>query len=149
MAPKNQNRSINFFATKYHRKVMAVAFFPTMLIFGVILLFMKAFYRQLVDIIVFADSGATEELIRDWGVMLWFLLSSTSLLILFWAYILSRDLVGAFVRILRELDAIIDGGDRKHIHVRKGDDPASPMVDRVNIIIDNLPKDKRNLRPKS
>ena len=149
MTDKNKGRSVNFLATKYHRRVMAVAFFPTVLIFGVVLFFLSAFYQQLVDVIIYSSTTATVELIQDWGVMLLFLLGSTSLLILFWAYVLSRDLVGAFERILKELDAMIDGGERKHIRVRKGDDPAVPVVARINTLIDNLPHDKKNLRVKN
>ncbi len=149
MANSKDNRSINFIATKYHRRIMAVAFFPVVIIFAVLLIFMNFFYPQMADMILFTDTARTLQFINEQGSVLFLLLGSLAVLILLWAYAVSRDMVGAFGRILRELDAIIDGGERKHIRVRKSDDPATPLTDRINILIDNILKDRKNLRAKN
>lgn len=58
------------------------------------------------------------------------------LFIIFWAYRVSSHLVGAFERILKELDGVIEKNEKKHLHARKGDQLAEELLSRVNVLID-------------
>ena len=60
-------------------------------------------------------------------------------LFIVWAYKVSNRLVGPFERILRELDSIIEGKEKRHLHVRKGDELAEELLKRINVLIDKTP----------
>lgn len=61
------------------------------------------------------------------------------LLVIVWAYTITNKLVGAFDRILKELDEVIAGKQKRHLSVRKGDELAEEVVRRINLLIDRLP----------
>jgi len=61
------------------------------------------------------------------------------LLVVFWTYFASNKIVGPYERILRELDAILDGGPKKAIGTRKGDEMFSEILKRINVLIEKLP----------
>ena len=65
--------------------------------------------------------------------------------ILLLSFLISKNLVGAFDRILKELDEVIDGKDRNKIGVRVRDDLANELLSRVNVLIKNLPKPRTKL----
>ena len=67
------------------------------------------------------------------------IISMTFLAVIVWAYDVSSRLVGAFERILRELDEIIAGKGKHHIKARKDDLLANTLLERVNKLIDKLP----------
>ena len=60
-------------------------------------------------------------------------------LVIVWAYKVSSHLVGAFERVLAELDNVLAGKGKKHIHARKGDDLAEELLKRINTLIDRIP----------
>ena len=136
-------RQINFFANKYQRRIMALAFFPTAIICLTMMILMKYFYLRFVDILIFESSSESIMFLNQWITLVLLSTGILFVLIILWAYAISRDMVGAFARILRDLDTIIQGGQRKHIYARKGDDPAGPLVKRINVLIDNLPSEKK------
>ena len=59
--------------------------------------------------------------------------------IILWAYKVSNALVGAFERIMRELDDILAGKGKRHLRSRKEDVLANELLKRVNFLIDKLP----------
>lgn len=60
------------------------------------------------------------------------------LFIIIWAYRVSSHLVGAFERILKELDDIIEKNEKRHLQARKGDQLAEELLSRVNVLIDRM-----------
>jgi hypothetical protein len=48
---------------------------------------------------------------------------------------LSHHLLGAFTRIIPELDAIIEGRSQKILSARPGDDFANDLLKRINILV--------------
>lgn len=133
---------------KYQRRIVALAFFPTIVLCVSILVLAKLFYKELINIIVNSSPATSVRFIDEWGALTIFIIWCLFVLILAWGYLVSRDMVGAFVRILRELDEIIAGGERKRISARQQDDLASELLNRINILIDNLPKEKTKLQPR-
>ena len=55
------------------------------------------------------------------------------------AYKVSNRLLGCFERILKELDDVAEGKQKKHIHVRPDDELAGDLLKKINAIIDRLP----------
>ncbi|HOW34983.1 MAG TPA: hypothetical protein PL155_01020 [Candidatus Omnitrophota bacterium] len=62
------------------------------------------------------------------------------LFIIIWAYRVSNHLVGAFERILKELDEVIGKNEKRHLKARKGDHLAEELLTRVNVLIDRAAK---------
>jgi len=56
------------------------------------------------------------------------------------AYIISHKMVGAFGRIIRELDEIIDGRSQRMITCRSGDTLTKALLERVNVLIKSYVK---------
>jgi len=52
---------------------------------------------------------------------------------------MSSDLVGAFERITRELDEVIEGKEKKIIRARIPDELANELLKRINILIQRIP----------
>ncbi len=145
---QTNRRTKNFYMNKYQRQIIVLAFYPTLVTCISILILAKLFYKQLVNIIVYNSTASSIHFINQWGSLTTFIVWCLFVLVLIWGYSISQKMVGAFIRVLRELDTIIEGGERKHIAVRQKDDLASELLQRINILIDNLPKDKSKLQPK-
>ena len=145
---QSNRRTQNFQMNKYQRRIIALAFFPTVVLCLTILVIAKFFYKELIDIITNSSTATSVRFIDEWGALTIFIVWCLFVLILAWGYLVSRDMVGAFVRILRELDEIIEGGERKRITVRQNDDLASELLNRINLLIDNLPREKGKLLPR-
>ncbi len=60
------------------------------------------------------------------------------LLVTIWVYKIANKLVGAFERIIRELDTVIETKQKKHLAVRKGDELPSELITRINVLIDRM-----------
>jgi len=66
---------------------------------------------------------------------LFFGLTTTLLIIVFWLYTVSNRLLGPTIRILRELDEIISGQRKDPIGTRPGDEFFEELVKRINQLI--------------
>jgi len=53
-----------------------------------------------------------------------------------WTYFISNRIVGPHDRIIRELDDVIDGKNKRSLTVRKDDKMFAEIVDRINKLID-------------
>lgn len=61
------------------------------------------------------------------------------LVLLFIAHRITHRIVGPFDRIVRELGEMVQGTRQGHIFLRKGD-KFQPLVDKINDLIDKLPR---------
>src|SRR3989338_6273801 len=129
------NYSKSFFrANKYQQRILRVAFAPTLLIAVFSTVIIGMFCKELISVIAYGTSTPGIQLIADWGtlmmVTIW-LLFGVSLLC---AFQVSKNLVGAFERVVNELDAVIEGRSKKHIHARSKDDLANELLKRINTL---------------
>lgn len=58
------------------------------------------------------------------------------LIVVFWTLNVSNQFFGPYERILRELDAVLDGNKTGPITVRKRDEFFSSLLKRVNVLIE-------------
>ena len=77
--------------------------------------------------------------LTEWGVVLALTLLVNLGSISLWAYAVSNQMVGAFERIIRELDGIIEGGAKRPIAARGRDEFATALLQRINVLIENVP----------
>ena len=102
----------------------------------------KISQNQLLDMILLHPPASIIRFLNEWGILASFFIWCLFILILLWSYAVSRDLVGAFERILRDLDDIIAGREQKHLYARKNDALANALLKRLNTLVDLLPKGK-------
>jgi hypothetical protein len=53
----------------------------------------------------------------------------------------AANMVGSFERILREMDQVIDGNEKRNISSRKNDELTQRLLRRVNALISGYQKD--------
>ncbi len=75
-----------------------------------------------------------------WSAFLVVALAVIFVLALIWVYVASNRWVGAFERIIREMDGVIAGKSKNHISARKNDVLALDLLKRVNALIDGYQK---------
>ncbi len=139
-------RSKTFNMNKYQTRIVLTTFFPLLFICAIVVLFLQAFFSEILQVITTWSAAKTTRLILQWNVAFYAIYVLLLLGVLFWAYYVSRDIVGAFERILKDLDAVIDGEQRKPITARAKDELANELLKRINILIRNLPDSPKKLK---
>ena len=137
--PEYTKRKLFFRVTKYQRPIVSLALCPALFLCILITVFVIYYQNELVNMILYTTKPISARIITQWGTIiigtLWvsfFVLSILSCQI-------SSNLVGAFERIMREMDDIIAGKERRIIRARPKDDLANELAKRINILIDSLP----------
>ena len=131
-------RKTYFSTNKYQRRILYLTFVPSLIICVCFTFMAVIFHRELIDVILHESEVVIVNYINQWGVFILTLLWTLFILILIWAYIISKNLVGAFIRVIRELDDVIAGKRRRHISARVKDDLANELLKRINILIDRM-----------
>lgn len=131
MASKKRNL---YNPTKYEKKVLLTIFlFATVPVLLVIVFFFALFS----DIIYsYIGSGLADHFL-DRFLILALLIFLYYILFTRMVFRFTNRLAGAYERLLRELDEIIEGTRKAHLHLRK-DDYAQELIARVNKLIDKF-----------
>jgi len=140
-----KERKVLFYTNKYQRQIIKLAVLPTMAFCVLITVFCMRFRIEAVDMILYGTRSVSLHLIDKWmiGIVigLWLFFS----FVFYQSFKVSHELVGPFGRINRELDDTIRGVIRRPIKVRDDDELAKELLQRVNILIDNLPMPQKPL----
>lgn len=130
---EGQKRNIYQFNV-YERKILKIIFlfatFPVL----IVILFFFGLFSDLIYTYIRSDVAT------DFVDRFLLLVALLVLYYLFFSRILFgfvHRLAGAYQRILRELDEIIAGTKKSHLHLRKGD-YAQELIDRINQLINKL-----------
>ena len=139
MKDKKQSKRY-VYINKYQWPILIVTIVPSVAIICLAMLLIKLFYLSLIDMLL--QHSIVDSLVfvkqRCSGIFI-SLLVALGLIIAF-GLTVSMNLVGAFERVLRELDEVIEGKRKSGINVRKNDGLAKELLDRVNTIIGKIPK---------
>lgn len=142
MNKQNKRRKL-FFANKIHREIFIIIFcaaiFPAIITaFSLFYLFFQISAEQL---------GIPESIaynlipVAQRVITILFVATPISILIiLIFAHKITHKMIGPFDRIVRELGESIDGTRQGPIILRKGD-KFWPLVDKINILLEELKKD--------
>jgi hypothetical protein len=77
-------------------------------------------------------------------------LSLKNLIMLLWVFLIvcvviagykAANMVGSFDRILREMDQVIDGSEKKPLTSRKDDELTQQLLRRINVLINGYQRD--------
>ena len=123
--------SVNIFEAKILKIILISAGIPVFLVVGF-------FYSMFSDLVyTYINSGLAQHFLDQFFILSLILIVYYFLFVAILAYRFAHRLVGAFPRIIRELDEKISGKSKEHIRLRK-DDYAKELIDRVNKLIDKL-----------
>ncbi len=101
------------------------------------LLWIEIFQTELRDVIITSTDEAAIVALTRWGVLLFLALAACFLAVVASTYVASRNVLGPFDRLLREMDEMLDGRrERKPLSVRAKDTLAHELVKRVNKLIE-------------
>ncbi len=141
MSPTSQanfKRSLFLNVNKYQRPILYLILLPSLFSCTILFSYILYFQFEVISTLYSPEVKDTEQLMIKSLFVFGFLLISF-LGVVLWAFRTSSNLVGAFERIITELDAILAGKGKKHVYARKDDQLANDLLKRVNALIDKLP----------
>lgn len=134
---KSSKRTRNIFQTsnKYQEKIIFLTVLPsilTFLSFACVIFIADPFISKA----IFSNSLMfIENLVHRYCLLIVVLMCVFLILSLMGAYVVSNHMIGAFGRIVSELDEIIAGRSQKTITGRPEDDLTNDLLKRVNVLI--------------
>jgi hypothetical protein len=135
MAQSNYRKRF-FRANKYQKKIIILAFLPVITIIVLMWLFLSVFYQEMVGVILYQSSTQAVKTINHWGAIIGVGFMALLIGVLYWSFSLSLHLVGAFERIIKELDEVIGGRSSKPLSARPKDELANELLKRINVLIE-------------
>ncbi|MFH1360789.1 MAG: hypothetical protein ABIJ41_07155 [Candidatus Omnitrophota bacterium] len=125
-----------FSRNEYENKILAIVFIAAS--FPVILVI--AFFYCIFNDLVYnhLQTSIASQFLHQLMVLTVILLFFYFLFVGMLAYYFAHKLVGAFPRVIKEMDERIQGKTKTHILVRRGD-YIKDFVNRVNALIDKIP----------
>lgn len=132
-----------FFRTnKYQKKIVAVAFLPIVFVIVFMWIVTTVFYKEMVGVILYQSSADAIRLINQWGLVVFLGFMVVLFLVIFFSMSVSLNLVGAFERIIKELDDVVSGKSNKPLMARPKDELANELLKRINVLINRLNQKK-------
>ena len=138
-------RNVFVTANKYQQEMIFLTFLPSALIF-LAFSFIVFLGNPAVIRAVFHTSFSTPETsINLFSEAIVFLMCFFFLLSLYAAFIISHNMIGAFGRIIREMDEVISGHSERIISSRPDDTLTKDLLKRINVLIEHYIKyEKKN-----
>lgn len=134
----------NTVITKFQAKIILLTFIPmaTLVVFNFILLFVL--YSAVVNIILSPQSTTVLVLeIQKTCVMIIGVMVLIFIGALFWVFVESGRMVGAFERLIRELNTINDPSQVKPLMTRKQDTFAKEIASMINGVLQDWASGKK------
>jgi len=129
-------KNVRFRLNPYEKKIVILIIgFP--LLWCIILSIMyNIFYQYLVDLSIYGSSRQVAAFSKE--LMTFLILALWGFLLLFyiWTRLVASNMLGAFERLLRELDEINESRTKKRLICRKNDTLAYHLIKRLNTLMD-------------
>ena len=122
---------------RWQRQSIKLSVAPALVLFMFMFLLIEIFQTELRGVIITSTDEAAILALTRWGVWLFLALAACFLAVVASTYVASRNVLGPFDRLLREMDEMLDGRrERKPLTVRPKDDLAKELLKRVNKLIE-------------
>lgn len=131
---------------KYQKRIVLLTLLPTLIIVIFVNCMMQIYHGELVNVILRGSMTEGIDFVNDSAGLILTCVWAFVVIVVVWSFALSRNLVGAFERIIVELDEVIEGKDREEIIARNNDDLAKNLLSRINMLIRHLPKPREKLK---
>jgi hypothetical protein len=128
---------------KYQRQIVLLSFFPPLLFCIFFSVFVFVMDSEMGKVILSNSPAVIARQVNQWTHLIVSCLFVIYILSLAWSFVVSRNIVGAFGRIIRELDDVIDGKSKKTIGARTEDKLANELLKRINVLIKHYVETKK------
>lgn len=138
MSTKYSRKFISFNLNRFQKPLVNFLLFPCTITFAILFVYIGFLYYDVTNQMYrlrLENPLGIDQKIFSIIFVLWILM----FFVLWWAYRVSNQLVGAFDRIITEIDGFLEGKGKKYIHSRKGDHLASELLKRINTMIERIP----------
>jgi hypothetical protein len=119
----------------YQRQILSLTLIPVIVLCVLFSLLIAIAHRNMIDALLCGKLVDNVDVINRWAVIIissfWGFLIFTIL----WSLSVSCNLVGAFIRIIKELDKFLAGQKINDITARKEDHLANELLQRINAIV--------------
>lgn len=126
-------RSNPFRTNAYQRRMIKIPFISVFVLNAVGSFLILFFHPHVMNMLL--PYPQTTDFANEAAMGVLFVIWVFFLIVTIWAFMVSSNLVGAFDRITRELDAVVAGRRKKVLKVRQEDHPANELIDRINKLI--------------
>jgi len=141
---RKKHRNVLFHSNKYQRKIIILPLISAFILCSLLSIIIIFLQNDILKAVLYSKGTETISIINKWAILIIFYLWTFFMIIIVGSFTIASNLVGAFNRIIRELDLIISGKKKAHIYVRKEDNMATDLIKRINLLIDK----KNNLENK-
>ena len=141
-ASTKKSRKIFSTANKYQGRIIFLTFFPSILMFLLFICIVFIANPGISDALLRTSFLDMERLIYQIPWLIVFVMSLILLLSMVGAYVISLNMVGAFGRIICELDKIIAGRSQKTITSRSDDTLTKDLLKRINVLVEYYVENK-------
>jgi type II secretory pathway component PulF len=139
----SKKRNIFLTQNKYQEQIIQLTFYPAVLTFFIFIITISVTHPFVKKVIFHNSFDGMNRLLSLYSWMMVFAVGVALFLSIIFSFIVSHYLVGAFQRIIKELDDVIAGRSQKTITCRPGDHLAKELLKRVNVLIDFYVKNKK------
>ena len=125
---------------KYQKKIILLPLFSTVILCTILTVIIIFVQHNILKTIFQSNGTKTIELINKWSILFISYLWIFFMIIVFNTFTLASNLVGAFTRIIGELDLVILGQKKTSILGRKDEELTCELLDRINKLIEKSNK---------
>jgi hypothetical protein len=136
-ASSRKLRNIFLTTNKYQDRIILLTFLPSTLMFLLFIGIVFIVNPDISDAVLHTSFLGMEKFILRFPWLIVFLMCLILWLSMIGAYVTSLNMVGAFRRIIYELDEIIAGRSQKDINSRPDDDLSKELLKRINVLIEH------------
>ena len=126
-----------FNSTRFQKPIINLILYPAIAASTALFFYILYFQYEVISVLSSPTKNIDAITHKAFFIFIFLVLSFGAIIV--WAYKISSNLVGAFERILREMDDILAGKGKRHLRARKDDELVNELLKRVNALIDKLP----------
>ncbi len=121
---------------RYQVRVLVLVLAPVVILFPALAAISALFFDQLIEAVQTGHTASLVDFLGEWKLRFVFAIGALMVVVVALTFTVSKNLLGAFGRIFRELDEKIAGQHQGPITARKGDDLANELLRRVNVLVE-------------
>jgi len=141
-----KQRKSYFHVNKYQREIIKLALLPVFAFCILLTAFCVRFRYETEDMMRYGTRFLTLSIIDQWLTVILAAIWLFFIFVIFRSIRISNHLVGSFERINHDLEKTIRGEMRQALKTREDDELARNLLQRINVLIDNLPEGPLRVR---
>ena len=132
----NYKRLVLFHTTRFQRRILYISLIPCLLVIPILSMLISILFQKLNSAILFGTTLTSLQVVNYWGHFIFIFIWIFFTVLFLTVFKMSNELVGAFDRVFRELDKVIEGTSSRKITARENDDLVNELLERINVLIE-------------